>query len=260
MKFPESIARAIGSRPYRTEDIGRSGSSVLIFEDMVLKIEKSSPVSDNEYAVLTWLGGRLNAPRVICFEKADGFHYLLMTKLRGEMACDASLDRSYVICGLAQGLKTLWRLPLDGCPNVQTFSKRLMLARERMERGDLANAVFPAQAKAIGCEDFPSLLTYLERNRPEETLVFSHGDYCLPNVFLDGEDVGFLDLGSAGGADLWYDITICLWSIRYNFCDFFGVSEEELADYEELFFRELGIARDADKIRYHVLLDEFFQV
>ena len=54
-KFPSAIEEKIKGKSYRQEDIGRSGSAVLIFDDMVLKIEKTCDAADNEYAILSFL-------------------------------------------------------------------------------------------------------------------------------------------------------------------------------------------------------------
>ena len=99
------------------------------------------------------------------------------------------------------------------------------------------------------------ILQYLEQNRPEEAqVVFSHGDYCLPNLFLQGTAVsGFLDLGRAGMADIWQDIALCVRSLRYNFEDI-SAGQARI----DAFFEELGVQPDARKIEYYILLDEIF--
>lgn len=54
-------------------------------------------------------------------------------------------------------------------------------------------------------------------------------------------------------ADRYQDIALCCRSLRHNL--------EETAHQtfdEDLFFRELGVERDAEKIRYYLLLDELF--
>ena len=83
-----------------------------------------------------------------------------------------------------------------------------------------------------------------------EDLVFTHGDYCLPNVLLlGGELTGFVDWGRAGVADLYKDIALVLRSLEKN-------TGEDLAD---MFFEAYGLSsRDADRVEYYKLLDEFW--
>jgi kanamycin kinase len=47
--------------------------------------------------------------------------------------------------------------------------------------------------------------------------VLIHGDYCLPNIILNKWDLsGYIDLGSAGGADRHIDLFWGIWSLWYN--------------------------------------------
>ncbi len=259
MNLPTAVAEKIEGKAYQRNDIGRSDSLVLVFDDMVLKIEKTSEISDNEYAMLRWLEGKLPVPHVITFEQENGYNYLLMTKLSGSMACEKRQSTAAVVRGLAAGLKMLWALDISDCPKKQTVTEKLMQAKRRMESGCLGGHAPDGSSDVYGCSDFASLYAYLSENRPEEALVFSHGDYCLPNVFLSGESVmGFLDLGSAGIADKWYDISLCLWSMHYNFCELGDMAEKEFEKVKALLFAELGMAFDEKKVRYYNLLDEFF--
>jgi len=110
-----------------------------------------------------------------------------------------------------------------------------------------------------GFTDVRDLYEYLDQNRPNEDLIFSHGDFCLPNVFVSGcETTGFLDWGNGGVADRWQDIALCVRSFRHNYMDFAGYGENEYRKYKSLLFQELGIESDEEKIRYFILLDEFF--
>jgi len=207
--LPAAIRRKIAHRPFTADDIGRSGSTVLMFADMVLKIEETSPAADRELAVLTWLEGRLPAPRVLEFARQGGKNHLLMTRLPGEMACSAPnlAHPRQTAAALAEGIRTLWAVDIAHCPF---------------------------------------------RQESAEDPVFSHGDYCLPNIFLqNGHPVGFLDLGSAGVADRWQDIAMCLWSMEYNFCQFGGLPTEEFPRLRAHFFDCLGIAPNEEKLAWH---------
>ena len=94
------------------------------------------------------------------------------------------------------------------------------------------------------------LYDFLKTEKPEEELVFSHGDLGDSNIFVkDGKVSGFIDLGRSGRADKWYDIAFCVRSIRED------IGEEQ---YVELFFDLLGIKPDWENIKYYILLDELF--
>ena len=92
-------------------------------------------------------------------------------------------------------------------------------------------------------------------HRPEEDLVLSHGDYCLPNVFADGQELtGFIDIGLSGVADKWIDIEKGLWSMWANTTGFFGGKQRPFD--RQLLFNALGMQPDEDKLRYYSLLEE----
>ena len=69
--IPPSIKKHIFDKKYRVDEIGKSGSSVLCFDNMVLKIEKQSEEADNEMSMLKWLYGRLPVPEIIEFSEDD---------------------------------------------------------------------------------------------------------------------------------------------------------------------------------------------
>ena len=95
------------------------------------------------------------------------------------------------------------------------------------------------------------LYDYLLANQPEEELVFSHGDYCLPNVIFNDENVmGFIDLGNGGIADKWEDIASCIRSLEFNL---------KSKEYTNLFFECLNIKPDYEKINYYSLINELYK-
>ena len=61
---------------------------VLIFEDMVLKIEDSLASMAEQVQVMQWLEGKISVPQVLEYEEEHGKYYLLMSRIGGEMSCN----------------------------------------------------------------------------------------------------------------------------------------------------------------------------
>lgn len=261
MKFPEAIARLLPEAAWQTDTVGMSRSSVLLFEDRVLKIGQDWEESRREARLMEWLQGRLPVPEVLCRETAEGRSYLLMTRLPGRMLCDeAYMERPEELTALAaQGLKLLWQTDISQCPVDARLDVKLAMARYNIEHGlvDLDN-VEPETFGPGGFQGPEDLLRWLEEHRPPEDLVFSHGDYCLPNVFArDGAVSGFLDLGRGGAADRYQDIALCYRSLLHNYGGkYSGRAYEGFSP--ELLFQALDLQPDWEKIRYYILLDELF--
>ena len=262
MKLPIKVQRAVGDRPYKLDNIGMSDSQVLIFNDMVLKVQPDCAEAKAEREMMCWLGGRLPVPEIICHEIEGGHSFLLMSRVPGKMSCDLAFinDPMRLVDVLCEGLKMLWSTDISGCPCDATLEQHLAAAEYNVKNGlvDLDN-VEPETFGEGGFKDPEELLAWLKANRPtEEDIVLSHGDYCLPNVFADEKGIsGFIDLGRAGYADRYRDIAICYRSLTSNLHGSYGGHPPVEFDADEL-FRKLGIKPDWEKIRYYILMDELF--
>lgn len=259
MELPEKIKHLIDTEQYEKDTIGMSSASILLFEDKVLKITEADGEAENEVGVMQWLSGKLPVPKVFCHEIYKDRSYLLMSKLPGVMACDPSLlsNPPRLTAILAEGLKQLWQVEISACPFDNGLAKKLEMAKYNVEH-DLVdvNNVEPETFGKDGFRNPAHLLDWLIENQPEEELVFSHGDFCLPNLFVkDGKVSGFLDLGKCGRADRYQDIALCYRSLQHNFNGKYG-SHEGLDP--DLLFELLGIEPDYNKIKYYKLLDELF--
>lgn len=263
MLLPEKIRSLIGEEPYQTDDIGMSSSSVLIFENKVLKVQEDSEEVQNEYRMLQYLQGKLPVPNLYAHEIYGGKSYLLMSRSVGQMACaPVYMEEPVLLCRLlAEGLKRLWRTDISDCPSDQRLSYKLAGAKYNIEHGlvDLDN-VEPDTFGEGGFQNPEALLAWLYENKPEEEPVLSHGDFCLPNLFgIQSEVTGYIDLGRSGIADKWCDIAICYRSLSHNYSGKYSCKNHVYSGYDELLlFRELGIEPDWEKIRYYILLDELF--
>jgi aminoglycoside 3'-phosphotransferase-2 len=83
-----------------------------------------------------------------------------------------------------------------------------------------------------------------------EDLVFTHGDYTLPNVIFDrGMFSGVVDVGRAGVSDRYRDIALGMRSLRDNLGP----------GLEAPFLEAYGLALpDWTKVEFFTLIDEFF--
>lgn len=261
MILPDKIRTAIGNRTYKIDDIGMSDSQIMIFDDMVLKIQQESGEAKNERVIMSWLDGKLPVPQVICHEIRDGRSYLLMTRVAGKMSCDMDyINDPYCLVNLlVDGLKKLWSIGTCDCPCDNRLEYRLRSAEFIVQNNlvDLDN-VEPETFGENGFKNPAELLNWLKENRPVEDLVLSHGDYCLPNIFAEGKSItGFIDLGRAGIADRYQDIAICYRSLKHNLAGLYG-GHAPVAFDANILFERLGIDPDWDKIRYFMLLDELY--
>ena len=93
----------------------------------------------------------------------------------------------------------------------------------------------------------------------KEDIVFTHGDFCLPNVFVENNRIsGFIDLGKMGPADRWQDIAIALRSLEHNFAGHYNGGKKYFDFTHQMLLEELELDMDYDKFRYYILLDELF--
>ena len=158
---------------------------------------------------LDWLQGRLPVPAVVGYATDDRHEYLLLTALPGRHVADLvdQQPNEKVVHTLATGLRAIHALPSHDCPFDMTLDREIERARFNVVNGLVDEADFDdTRLGRTAAELFEELQT----KRPaDEDLVFTHGDYCLPNVMVDrGEISGFVDWGRAGVADRYKDIAL----------------------------------------------------
>lgn len=271
-QLPESIREKVSGKDFRIDDLGKSGSRIFLFDDCVLKCEKLLDASDTEadlfredqdktVEVMRWISGKLPVPEVLAYEKDEKYRYLLMSKIPGTVACDPYYMEhpKEMIPALADALKLLWSIDISDCPRKADLDMLLQEAEYRV-KNDLVDMsdVEPETFGEGGFKDAEELLSWLKENKPSYEPVLSHGDFCLPNVFIkDGKLSGLIDLGNTGTGDKWMDIALCYRSLKHNADGTWG-SKVYPDIRPEVLFEELGIEPDWDKIHYYILLDELF--
>lgn len=241
---------------------GLSGAAVYCYrganDTLYLKVQQTDKEIQTEHAVLRWAAERLPVPEIRFYQEQEGMSYLLMTAVKGHMSFTDTKGKLFTehaasVSALAEGLRLLQAMDIRDCPFDSRLGIKLEKARFRVEQGLVDVNDFQEDSPFATAE---ALYAYLSDNRPNEELCFTHGDYCLPNIFMEGDRLtGFIDMGRAGVADKWQDIALCVRSLKYNLE---GVSEEDKNCYVNLLFEKLGIAANEEKIQYYILLDDLF--
>ena len=261
MNIPKNIKDLVADKPYTSNEVGMSRAKVMVYDNCVLKIDPIRKKNDEIVEVMRWLEGKLPAPKVLAYEKDDEFQYLLMSKITGKMSCDSYyMEQPEVLVKcLAEAMKMLWSIDVSDCPRKRDLDTELKEARYRVENGLIdMDDMEPNTFGEGSFKDPMELLTWLENNKPELEPVLSHGDFCLPNIFLeDGKVSGFIDLNDMGVGDKWRDIALCYRSLRWNSEGAYGGNVYPDVRSEKL-FEALGLEPNMEKIRYYILLDELY--
>ena len=259
-QLPSPLRQIIGDKSYTRNTTGLSGAGVLMFDDMVLKIAPDDQVSQREARMMAWLQDKLPVPKIFHTAVEKDTRYLLMSRLPGEMSCqERYMTRPDVLVKLlAEGLQQLWRVDIRDCPCRFDLDDRLLLAEENVRLGRCeVERVEPDTYGEGGFRDPAHLLQWLKDHRPPMDPVLSHGDFCLPNLFLQDDQVsGYLDLGFCAVADRYQDIALCYRSLLHNADGTYGETYPNV--HPDRLFTALGIRPDWEKVRYYRLLDELF--
>ena len=253
--LPTNFKQAVSGYALRRIHLGLSPSKVFRLEaknknSLYLKASPRVPGFSllREKTVLDWLKNRLPVPEVLLFGKSENADFLLLSEISGATTSDDSLQNNALrtIEELVNGLKTIHALPIADCPFDGRLTYKIELVRERILKGLIDESDFDEERQGRTAEDvFRELI---ETTPAEEDLVFTHGDYCMPNVILENKRLsGFVDWGNAGVADRHQDIALLSRSVCHNFGD----------EWEETVFEIYGVEPNRKKIDFYKLLDEF---
>lgn len=271
--LPPSLRDALRDATWEVVEIGMSGAQVCRVmapgqPPRYLKFDSGARVRElrAERDRLRWLPSHLPVPAVCGWAEigADGKDdadesderargWLLLSEAPGRMACDPTVvgDPQRVVDLLAAGLRRLHSLDIADCPFDARLDQRLAQAAWVIRAG-IADVEAVRADLGVSAEE---LLAHLAATRPDEPaadLVFTHGDYCLPNILLDAEGSrvsAYLDWGRAGVADRYQDLAIGARSVRHNLGEEWG----------ERFLAAYGLSPlDRARLDWYETLDELF--
>ena len=256
IKIPENINNIIKDLDYEIDEVGRSNSCVVIFEDYILKITKLSFDVENEIKIYNELKGKLPIPKIVEYKIVDDKIYLLKTKLKGKMLCDEYyMKRPELLFKLAsEAIKLLWSVDIKDLDLPDSFNTIYDFGKKIYDEGYLD--IKDADKNIVeGFKDFKEIFDYIINNKPQDNNVLSHGDLCITNIICDGDKlVGFIDLGLMGKSNKYHDLAILYRSIKYNYSGVYGKAYPGYDDNK--LFELIGIEKNDKLIKYYLLLDE----
>lgn len=176
---------------------------------------------------------------------ADGL--FLLTCIEGETLLNhldhaGVPERHHVVTEFAQALRQVhsWTPPLDR--PADWLAGALERAARNVATGTAENP-FSRQGPWNG-KGPRDVLAYLQAGAPavRQDLVFTHGDYCLPNVIMQGGRVtGVIDWSAGRYGDRRYDLAAGIRTIRHNLRD---------ERYVETFLEAYGWAGAPEELIY----------
>ena len=202
--------------------IGESRASVFRLsapsrETLILKTQRRELLHGlyGEAERLRWLRNRAPVPEVVDFVANQSHDYLLMQALPGGDAATVKLDPDRLVTILAEGLRELHAVDISDCPFRHTAGDLITRAESYLREGAVDESnLDPENMGRPPADIFAEMVAV----RPKaEELVFTHGDFCLPNVIVhDGRLGGFVDLGTSGIGDLYRDLALVGRSLHRN--------------------------------------------
>ncbi len=234
---------------------GGSAASVFLVKDEQeqLCVLKGAVKTDDskslkhDFLVYEWLAGKLPVPAVHFFQEEGNSEWLCIEWIDGPTLAELPAAEQWVRI-FAQALRLLHEVPLDSHAPVYSLDTRLKEVRIRIENGCVDATDFEEEFRNYTAEQLWDELT---RYKPiEADLVFTHGDYCPDNLIVrDGVVAAFIDMGRAGVADRYQDLSLAIRSLKH----------ESLEELIPLFLHNYGLTYlDENKLRFYTLLDEFF--
>ena len=158
----------------------------------------------------------LSAP-VLDYREENGFDWLLTARVPGEDCTHADyLADPKRLCDLiATRLRALHELPHADCPVQDHTANYLATVEKNHRNGAFDPCYLLPTVKGLGGEEAFAYFKSHKHLLQTDTLL--HGDYCLPNILLDGWNFsGFIDLGNGGVGDRHVDLYWGAWTLAFN--------------------------------------------
>jgi kanamycin kinase len=196
---------------------------------LYLKLIEGQPTRslERESKILKWIDGRLPTPKLLYYAYENKVEYQLTSEVKGTPTYKVQpFERADAVKVLGETLKMVHSLDTDGCPINNRIENKLAQIEDASGLGEM----------------------------PDENLIFTHGDYCLPNIIMENASVrGVIDWDYGGLADPYVDFNSCIWSMGFNYGE-----QETKQKWTPLFLESYGLDElDEEKLAFYGRLNSF---
>jgi aminoglycoside phosphotransferase len=175
---------------------GASGAAVFRRADQFAK--RGDVAAEAER--LAWLQGRLHVPPIVS-ARSD---LLVTSALAGVPGDQVAPSRLPAV--MLRALAALRALQVSDCPFRAPVASLVDEAAARVAAGLVDEEDFDDVRRG---RTAAALLDELHRTRPAvEELTVCHGDLCPDNLIIDGDEIGFVDVGRLAAADRHRDLAL----------------------------------------------------
>ena len=178
---------------------------------------------------------------VLDYRTEGEYDWLLTARVAGEDCThtDYLADPARLCDLIATRLRALHEQGTADCP-VQDHTANYIATVEKNYRAGVFDPSF--LPPVMGDMDKNAAYTYFEAHKHLlETNTLLHGDYCLPNILLNGWSFsGFIDLGNGGVGDRHVDLFWGAWTLGFNLGTdayrdrFFDAYGRDLLDFDRI--------------------------
>ena len=245
--FPERLKSLIKDAPLYDSSSSPEARVIYVDKDGGYFIKRSAAATLTKEAKMTEYFHSLTLSAEVVDYFTEECDWLVTKRIPGEDLTHYIHHPVWLCDRLAELLSELHSRPVTACPIVDRSADYIKTARENYARGIFDTSLFPEPVFKKADE----AMRFVEKEchtLTSDTLL--HGDYCLPNVIMNGDRFsGFIDLGGAGVGDRHIDLFWGAWTLNFNL---------KTDKYRRRFYDAYGREKiDLDRIRLISVMEMF---
>ncbi len=215
--LPQDIERLIAGAEIYDSSCSPEARVYFIDRDHGYFLKRSAVGTLAKEAQMTAYFHKLGLGAEVRKYEAGEYDWLLTSRVIGEDCTHAD----YLACPerlcdtIATILRELHEMNASDCPVPDRTAEYLALAEKNYITGNYDKSHFP---DSFGYESAEQAWAVLNEGKSAlKSDVLIHGDYCLPNIMLDGWKLsGFVDVGNGGIGDRHIDVFWGIWTLWFN--------------------------------------------